>query len=137
MRIMGLDVGSQTIGVSVSDPFGWTAQGVETIRHTTREKDFQRLKELVDMYQVELSLDNLTTEGISLTGGFNGKMVSKIPIGRLCSSIQSRWELFLRICGRGDARGSVCGEERYPVQHASCKISLSRGLEKDCLDRLY
>lgn len=54
MRIMGLDVGSQTIGVSVSDPFGWTAQGVETIRHTTREKDFQRLKELADMYQVEL-----------------------------------------------------------------------------------
>ena len=33
------------------------------------------------MYQVELSLDNLTTEGISLTGGFNSKMVSKIPIG--------------------------------------------------------
>lgn len=54
MRIMGLDVGSQTIGVSVSDPFGWTAQGVETIRHTTREKDFQRLRELVDIYQVEL-----------------------------------------------------------------------------------
>lgn len=40
MRIMGLDVGSQTIGVAVSDLFGWTAQGVETIRHTTREKDF-------------------------------------------------------------------------------------------------
>lgn len=58
----------------------------------------------------------------------------KAGYGRLCSSIQSRWELFLRICGRGDARGSVCGEERYPVQHASCKISLSRGLEKDCLD---
>lgn len=54
MRIMGLDVGSQTIGVSVSDPFGWTAQGVETIRHTTREKDFQRLGELVNEYQVSL-----------------------------------------------------------------------------------
>ena len=40
MRIMSLDVGSQTIGVAVSDLFGWTAQGVETIRHTTREKDF-------------------------------------------------------------------------------------------------
>ena len=51
---MGLDVGSQTIGVSVSDPFGWTAQGVETIRHTTREKDFKRLRELTDSYQVEL-----------------------------------------------------------------------------------
>ena len=34
-----------------------------------------------DMYQVELSLDNLTTEGISLTGGFNSKMISKIPVG--------------------------------------------------------
>lgn len=54
MRVMGLDVGSQTIGVSVSDPFGWTAQGVETIRHTTREKDFQRLRELVKIYEVEL-----------------------------------------------------------------------------------
>ena len=37
MRIMSLDVGSQTIGVAVSDLFGWTAQGVETIRHTTRD----------------------------------------------------------------------------------------------------
>ena len=44
MRIMSLDVGSQTIGVAVSDLFGWTAQGVETIRHTTREKDFVRLR---------------------------------------------------------------------------------------------
>lgn len=53
MRIMGLDVGSVTIGVSVSDPFGWTAQGVETIRHTTREKDFARLRELTRQYEVE------------------------------------------------------------------------------------
>ena len=30
MRIMSLDVGSQTIGVAVSDLFGWTAQGLST-----------------------------------------------------------------------------------------------------------
>lgn len=53
MRIMGLDVGSQTIGVAVSDVFGWTAQGLETIRHKTREKDFDRLRELVRQYNVE------------------------------------------------------------------------------------
>lgn len=53
MRIMSLDVGSVTIGVAVSDLLGWTAQGVETIRHTTREKDFARLQELVDQYGVE------------------------------------------------------------------------------------
>ena len=31
MRIMGLDYGSKTVGVAVSDPLGITAQGVETI----------------------------------------------------------------------------------------------------------
>ena len=53
MRIMSLDVGSVTIGVAVSDLFGWTAQGLETIRHTTREADFKRLRQLTDQYQVE------------------------------------------------------------------------------------
>ena len=32
MRIMGLDVGSKTVGVSLSDAFGWTAQGFKTIQ---------------------------------------------------------------------------------------------------------
>ncbi|RIU93631.1 Holliday junction resolvase RuvX [Oceanobacillus picturae] len=31
MKILGLDVGSKTIGVAVSDAFGWTAQGLTTI----------------------------------------------------------------------------------------------------------
>ena len=31
MRLMGLDVGSKTVGISVSDPLGWTAQAVEII----------------------------------------------------------------------------------------------------------
>ena len=32
MRLLGLDVGEKTIGVAVSDPMGWTAQGVTVIR---------------------------------------------------------------------------------------------------------
>ena len=32
MRTMGLDVGSKTVGVSLSDAFGWTAQGLKTIQ---------------------------------------------------------------------------------------------------------
>ena len=32
MKIIGLDVGSKTIGVAISDVFGWTAQGKTTIR---------------------------------------------------------------------------------------------------------
>lgn len=31
MKIMGLDVGSKTIGVAISDALGWTAQGLTTI----------------------------------------------------------------------------------------------------------
>lgn len=34
-----------------------------------------------DIYQVELSLDNLTTDGISLAGGFNSKGLSTLPVG--------------------------------------------------------
>jgi putative Holliday junction resolvase len=31
MRIMGIDYGDARIGIAISDPFGWTAQGIETI----------------------------------------------------------------------------------------------------------
>jgi putative Holliday junction resolvase len=54
MRVMGLDVGSRTVGIAVSDPMGWTAQGVEIIRINEDEGEFgfDRLKELVDQYEV-------------------------------------------------------------------------------------
>ncbi|HHV72177.1 MAG TPA: Holliday junction resolvase RuvX [Clostridia bacterium] len=53
MRIMGLDVGSKTIGVAVSDPLGWTAQGIETIRRKNKEQDFLRIGQLIEEYEVE------------------------------------------------------------------------------------
>ena len=56
MRILGLDYGDKTIGVAVSDPFGWTAQGVEIIRRDTPveyKKSLRRLAELVEQYQAE------------------------------------------------------------------------------------
>lgn len=51
-RVLGLDVGDKTIGVAVSDELGWTAQGVETIKRQSKEKDFARLHELIAHYQV-------------------------------------------------------------------------------------
>jgi putative Holliday junction resolvase len=47
MRILGLDVGSRTIGVACSDALLITAQGVETIRRESKAKDFARLQDLV------------------------------------------------------------------------------------------
>lgn len=51
-RVMGLDVGSKTIGVAVSDPLGITAQGLPTIRRTNKRADFARLAEIIAEYQV-------------------------------------------------------------------------------------
>jgi putative Holliday junction resolvase len=51
-RTMGLDVGSHTIGVAVSDLLGFTAQGVEVIRRTSEKADFERLSALVNQFSV-------------------------------------------------------------------------------------
>ncbi|MBE3571114.1 MAG: Holliday junction resolvase RuvX [Bacillales bacterium] len=55
MRTMGLDVGSKTVGVAISDELGWTAQGIETIKVDEEKGDlgFGRLKELIEDYQVD------------------------------------------------------------------------------------
>lgn len=56
MRIMGLDFGSKTVGVAVSDPLGITAQGVEIVRRKSPNKLRQtlaRIEELVREYDVE------------------------------------------------------------------------------------
>ena len=43
MRIMGLDYGTKTGGVAVSDPLGITAQAVETIERKEENKLRQTL----------------------------------------------------------------------------------------------
>lgn len=54
MRILGLDVGSKTIGVAVSDPLGYTAQGITTIRRTNKNKDIEEIKKFCDEYNAEV-----------------------------------------------------------------------------------
>lgn len=53
MRILGLDVGSKTIGVAVSDPLGFTAQGLTTIRRTNKNNDIEEIKKFCDDYDVK------------------------------------------------------------------------------------
>ena len=54
-RLMGLDVGSRTVGVAVSDELGWTAQGVEIVRINEDEEQFgiERIAELVLKYDIK------------------------------------------------------------------------------------
>ncbi len=54
MRILGLDLGDKRIGVALSDPLGWTAQGLAVIAGAggTRS-DLRRIKELAAKHEVE------------------------------------------------------------------------------------
>ncbi len=56
MRIMGLDYGSKTMGVAISDALGLTAQGIETIERKEENKlrkTLARIEELIKEYGVE------------------------------------------------------------------------------------
>ena len=56
MRILGLDFGSKTVGVAISDPLGITAQGVEIIRRQSENKLRQtlaRIEEIISEYGAE------------------------------------------------------------------------------------
>ena len=48
IRIMGLDFGSKTVGVAVSDPLGITAQGIEIVRRTSENKLRKTLARIED-----------------------------------------------------------------------------------------
>ncbi|PHV71522.1 Holliday junction resolvase RuvX [Sporanaerobium hydrogeniformans] len=56
MRILGLDYGSKTTGVAISDPLGWTAQGLEIIRRQDEaniKPTLNRISELCQSYKVD------------------------------------------------------------------------------------
>lgn len=76
MKILGLDVGTKTIGIAVSDPFGWTAQGIETHRRkkSKENEDFAYIEKLIHEHGIE-----------EIIVGFPKNMNGSIgPSGELC-----------------------------------------------------
>ena len=71
-RLLGLDIGNKTIGVSVSDPLGITAQGVTTIIRASKAEDVEVLKALIDKYDVEKLIVGLP-KNMNNTLGFQAK----------------------------------------------------------------
>ena len=51
-RVLGLDVGSKTIGMAISDPLGFTAQGLQTVRRKNKRLDFEHLANVLRQYEV-------------------------------------------------------------------------------------
>lgn len=84
MRIMGLDFGSKTIGVAISDELLLTAQGIEIIQRKEENKlrkSLARIEELIIEYEVEeivlglpKNMNNTEGERVRLTEEFQDKL---------------------------------------------------------------
>jgi putative Holliday junction resolvase len=89
LRILGLDYGDKTIGVAMSDPFGWTAQGIEIIRRKNEseyKKSLARLAELIEQYEVDTivlgypkNMDNSEGPRCEKTKVFQERLLQQFP----------------------------------------------------------
>ena len=53
MRIMGVDMGSHTIGLAISDESALIAQGLETIKRRSTEEDLKEITRVIDQFKIE------------------------------------------------------------------------------------
>lgn len=124
MRSMGLDVGSKTIGVAISDAMGWTAQGIETIKINEAVQDFgyKRLKELIKEYEV-------TQVVVGLPKNMNGTIG---PRGEICQefakNIEKKFQLPVVLW---DERLTTMAAERVLLE-----ADVSRGKRKKVIDKM-
>ncbi|EAD8641276.1 Holliday junction resolvase RuvX [Listeria monocytogenes] len=124
MRIMGLDVGSKTVGVAISDPLGWTAQGVETIQIDENRKQFgyDRVKELVLEYEVEKVVVGLPKNMNNTIGprAESSKIYAEVLEARICLPVVL-W----------DERLTTSAAERTLIE-----ADVSRKKRKEVIDKL-
>lgn len=125
MRVLGLDFGQKTIGVAISDPFGWTAQGIEIIRREDEKsinKSISRLGEIIKQYDAEKivlgypkNMNNSIGERGKKTEDFKAKLEKHFDIPVIL------W----------DERLSTVGAERGLLE-----ADLSRKKRKDVIDKM-
>lgn len=125
MRILGLDFGQKTIGVAVSDPFGWTAQGVEIVRRQEEnnlKKSIERIKAICQEYQVDYivlgypkNMNNTLGERVEKTEQFKKRLEKELKL---------KVELW-------DERLSTVGAERSLLE-----ADLSRAKRKKVIDKM-
>ena len=124
-RIMGLDYGSKTIGVAVSDLLGMTAQGVETININEQIKDFKikRIKELVNEYNIGKIVVGLP-KNMDNSIGFRGE--ATLYFVEVLKKKIKTVEVILQ-----DERLTTIGAERVLLE-----ANVSRKKRKDIIDKM-
>ena len=125
MRVMGLDVGSKTVGVAMSDPLGFTAQGVEIIKINEEAKEFgfDRLGELVKEYQVDKFV-------VGLPKNMNNTEGPRVEASKAYGDKIK--EIFNLPVDYQDERLTTVQAERMLVEQAD----VSRGKRKKVIDKL-
>lgn len=122
MRLMGLDVGNKTIGVALSDPLGWTAQGLEVIRRSGINRDLERLREIIKEYEVEKAV-------IGIPKNMNG------TIGPQAETVFGFIEIFKESIGipveTWDERLTTLAAERMLIE-----ADVSRSKRKKVIDKM-
>ncbi|MBC6974586.1 Holliday junction resolvase RuvX [Bacillus sp. Xin] len=124
MRILGLDVGTKTVGVAISDEMGWTAQGLETIKINEEREifGFDRISELVKQYNVDKII-------VGLPKNMNGTIG---PRGEACQQFaQSLRELLQLEVMMWDERLSTMAAERLLIS-----ADVSRKKRKQVIDKM-
>lgn len=122
---MGLDVGSKTVGVAISDPLGFTAQGVEIIAINEANGEFglERLADLVKEYKVEKFV-------VGLPKNMNNTSGPRVEASRAYG--EKIRELFELPVDYQDERLTTVQAERMLVEQAD----VSRGKRKKVIDKL-
>lgn len=125
MRIMGLDVGSKTVGVALSDPLGFTAQGLEIIKinEEADEFGFDRLGELVKQYKVDKFV-------VGLPKNMNNTEGPRVEASKAYG--EKIADLFGLPVEYQDERLTTVQAERMLVEQAD----VSRGKRKKVIDKL-
>ncbi len=125
MRVMGFDVGSKTVGVAISDPLGFTAQGVEIIKINEEAEEFglDRLGELVKEYKVDKFV-------VGLPKNMNNTEGPRVEASKAYGNKIK--EIFGIPVDYQDERLTTVQAERMLVEQAD----VSRGKRKKVIDKL-
>ncbi|MEH7218892.1 Holliday junction resolvase RuvX [Bacillus toyonensis] len=124
MRILGLDVGTKTVGVAMSDEMGWTAQGLETIKINEERGHFgfDRISELVKQYNVDKIV-------VGLPKNMNGTIG---PRGEACQQFAENLRELLQLdVVMWDERLSTMAAERLLIS-----ADVSRRKRKQVIDKM-
>ena len=124
MRILGLDVGTKTVGVAISDEMGWTAQGLETIKINEERGHFgfDRITELVKQYNVDKIV-------VGLPKNMNGTIG---PRGEACQQFAENLRELLQLdVVMWDERLSTMAAERLLIS-----ADVSRKKRKQVIDKM-